>query len=75
MVLQERQIDLTTLAGFTTMVAKKGLEKAEPLEPGPPALHPLQRMRHELFQVKCLQEHTYSFFVSAPKCRDTVLDA
>ena len=55
---------LITLEGFTTMVANEGLEKAEPIEPGPPgltALHPLRRMRCELFQVKHLQEHTYSF--------------
>ena len=41
------------------MVANKGLEKAEPIEPGPPgltALHPLRRMRCEIFQVK---QHTY----------------
>ena len=47
------------------MVANEGLEKAEPMDPGPPgptALHPLRRMRCELFQVKHLQEHTYSFF-------------
>ena len=47
------------------MVANEGLEKAEPMNPGPPgptALHPLRRMRCELFQVKRLQEHTYSFF-------------
>ena len=46
------------------MVANEGLEKAEPIEPGPPgltALHPLQRMQCEVFQVKRLQEHTYSF--------------
>ena len=56
--------DLTTLEGFTTMVTNEGLEKAEPIEPGPPgptALHPLRRMRCELFHVKHLQEHTYSF--------------
>ena len=55
-------LNLTTLEGFTTMVANEGLEKAEPMDPGPPgptALHPLRRMRCELFQVK---EHTYSFF-------------
>ena len=58
-------LHLTTLEGFTTMVANEGLEKAEPMNPGPPgptALHPLRRMRCELFQVKHLQEHTYSFF-------------
>ena len=58
-------IYLTTLEGFTTMVANEGLEKAEPMDPGPPgptALHPLRRMRCELFQVKRLQELTYSFF-------------
>ena len=47
--------------GFTTIVAKL----VEPIEPGPPgpmALHPLRRMRCELFQMKRLQEHTYSFF-------------
>ena len=36
------------------MVANEGLEKAEPMNPGPPgptALHPLRRMRCELFQV------------------------
>ena len=52
------------LEGFTTMVANEGLEKAEPMDPGPPgptALHPLRRMRCELFEVKRLQEHTYSF--------------
>ena len=46
------------------MVTNEGLEKAEPIEPGPPgptALHPLWRMRYELFQVIHLQEHTYSF--------------
>ena len=46
------------------MVANEGLEKAEPMDPGPPgptALHPLRRMQCELFQVKRLQEHTYSF--------------
>ena len=58
-------LHLTTFEGFTTMVANEGLEKAEPMNPGPPgptALHPLRRMRCELFQVKHLQEHTYSFF-------------
>ena len=53
-------LDLNTLEGFTVMVANEGLEKAEPIEPGPPgptALHPLRRMRCELFQVKRLQEH------------------
>ena len=47
------------------MVANEGLEKAEPMNPGPPgpmALHPFRRMRCELFQVKRPQEHTYSFF-------------
>ena len=47
------------------MVATEGLEKVEPIEPGPPgpmALHPLRRMRYELFQVKRLQEHTYTFY-------------
>ena len=29
-----RDSHLTTLEGFTTMVANKGLEKAEPMDPG-----------------------------------------
>ena len=47
------------------MVANKGLEKAEPIDPGPPgptALHPLRTMRCELFQLKRLQEHTSPTF-------------
>ena len=58
-------LHLTTLEWFTTMVANEGLEKAEPMNPGPPgptALHPLRRMRCELFQVKHLQEHTLLIF-------------
>ena len=55
---------LTTFEGFTTMVANEGLEKAEPMNPGPPgptASHPLRRMRCELFQVK-LPSRTHLLF-------------
>ena len=43
---KDLHLHLTTLEGFTTMVANEGLEKAEPMNPGPPgptALHPLRR--------------------------------
>ena len=42
------------------MVANEGLEKAVPIEPGPPgptALHPLQRMQCELFPGQLLGEN------------------
>ena len=64
-ILELTYLNLTTFEEFTTMVANEDLEKAEPIDPGPPgptALHPLRRMRCELFQVKHLQEHTYSSF-------------
>ena len=67
------------LEGFTTMVANEGLEKAEPMNPGPPgptALHPLRRMRCELYRLTLnVESNVTSGMVLMSKTQSYLTDA